>query len=91
MGKPNPVLVIAVARKWEDHPAIVQLHDAGHTILTDKDVGWSPEDCDLLLYEQAHGWHEALFEQAEDKHGNVKFPYVTTALVAARKRRKGRK
>lgn len=88
MGKPNPVLQIKVAERWLKHPAIRKLHDIGHQI-----IPLAEDDCDLILHPAAHGWHEALFEEAEDKQGNRtgRYPYVDTALVAARKHRRERK
>lgn len=92
MAKPNPVLHIVVWAPWVGYPAIQKLRDAGHTITIYGAPGWGETRPapDIIMHPAAHGWHEALFESITT-NDKTRYPYVDTALAAARQRRKAAK
>lgn len=86
MGRANPALQVWVFYPWITRKEVAELHDAGHHItgigsdgglcaITD---GARPQQQapDLILHPAAHAWNDEMW------------PYLDTALKAARKRRK---
>lgn len=77
-GKTNQPLVVKVADRWDRHPAIVALRDAGHKI-----IPIATDDADWIMHPAA-GWHEQFFAQKEDGS----YPFVEARLKAERARKK---
>lgn len=82
-GKTNQPLLIGVPKKWMAHPAIVQLRDAGHTIVDAGDTPW-----DLILHPAAHWWGEEMFVEETRTNGEKYTPYLDAAITAGRKRKR---
>lgn len=56
-GRTNRPLVIFVAPEWTEHPEIVKLREAGHTI-----ESHSLAHPDLILHPAAHKWDEHMWD-----------------------------